>query len=217
MSSTNRGATRERDDFYETPAWATKLVLPVLGGVAGRVVLDPFAGRGAILDVCTEEDACETLAFEKDPDRARMCSARNRTVRCADTFEAFSPGDFGIGGEFHAVDLIVTNVPFSRALEAVKWCIATGRPTAVLLRLAFLASLERAAFHRKHPADVFVLARRPSFLTREQKKRLHEEALARWRESGVTHDKRPTPPGTDSCDYAWFVWGRDGGRWEVLG
>lgn len=213
MSSTNRGALRERDDFYETPAWATELVLPVLGGVHGRVVLDPFAGRGAILDVCAQAGARRTIGIEIDSMRSKRCCKAYRSVHLGDTF--------GLrGSRFdEPFDIIITNPPYSRAREAVEWCIerADGRPVAVLLRLPFLASLERAAFHRAHPADVFVLARRPSFLTPEQKKRLHEEALARWRDGGEV-GSRPTPPGTDSCDYAWFVWGRrEGGRWQVLG
>lgn len=47
----------------------------------------------------------------------------------------------------------------------------------------------RADFHRRHPSDVFVLPRRPSF----------------------------TGGGTDATEYAWFVWGPGrGNRWYVL-
>ena len=101
----------------------------------------------------------------------------------------------------------------------------------MLLRLAFLESAERLAFHRAHPTDVHVLSRRPSFLTKEQKKRMHEEALERWealedtrawRALGASkkapyYKTRPAPPGTDSPAYAWFVWGLGGGKWSVLG
>lgn len=236
MSSTNRGAVRERDDFYETPPWVTELVLPVLGGVADRVVLDPFAGRGAILDVCDESGARGTIGLEKDAERAQLCARedhpdhQNRLVRLGNTFSIRAPDglianelDTGISRE--PFDLIITNPPFSHAAEAVRWCIARHVPTAVLLRLAFLESAERLAFHRKHPADVHVLSRRPSFLTPEQKKRMHEEALERWRvELAAWHwrhvgeePKKPAPPGSDSSAYAWFVWGLGGGRWSVLG
>jgi predicted RNA methylase len=220
VSSTNRGAVRERDDFYETPVWVTELVLPKLGAIAGKTVLDPFAGRGAILDVCTRAGAKRTIAIEIDSARSKACCKPARSVHLGDTF--------GLGGARfdEPLDLIITNPPFSRTLEAVEWCLARadGRPVTVLLRLAFLESLERAPFHRKHPADVHVLARRPSFLTKEQKMRIHEEALDRWRVELAAwqvartgeEPKRPTPPGTDSCAYAWLVWGFGGGRWSVL-
>ena len=221
MSSTNRGATRQKDDFYETPAWATRLILPKLLMIwdsKNKVVLDPFAGRGAILDVVRstpELDGCRTLGIELDPDRAKTCQFSGNEVTCGDAFAQPLP----------LAHAIITNPPYSRALEAVEMCVEWVETckhhknfipqAAVLLRLSFLASLERASFHRKHPADVFVLARRPSFLTSEQKKQLHAEALESWRAGGEA-GKRPSPPGTDSCEYAWFVWGLDGGRWQVL-
>lgn len=223
MSSTNRGAMRERDDFYETPAWATRLLLPKLSSIwdsKNPAVLDPFAGRGAILDVVRSTpqiEGCRTLGIELDPDRAKTCETNGNEVTCGDAFASTLP----------LAHAIITNPPYSRALEAAKLCVewieARARigdfaaQAALLLRLSFLASLERAAFHRVYPASVFVLSRRPSFLSPEQKKRLHEDALARWRDGGEV-GSRPTPPGTDSCDYAWFVWGRrEGGRWQVLG
>lgn len=88
--------------------------------------------------------------------------------------------------------LIITNPPFSLALEfcAAALKLAAGRSdVAMLLRLNFLAGQRRSAWHRAHPSDVYVLPRRPSF----------------------------TGNGTDSCEYAWFVWGpARGGRWQIL-
>ena len=48
MSSTNRGAVRHADDFYSTPAWATRAILPHLRPVQSRSVLEPACGDGAI-------------------------------------------------------------------------------------------------------------------------------------------------------------------------
>jgi hypothetical protein len=60
---------------------------------------------------------------------------------------------------------------------------------AFLLRLNFLGSQRRAAFHRSFPSDVYVLPRRPSF----------------------------TGGGTDATEYCWMVWGAErGGRWSIL-
>lgn len=94
------------------------------------------------------------------------------------------------------VDMILANPPYSLAFEFVCRALQEARrrnrqngTCAVLLRLAWLAGQKRAEFHRQHPSDVYVLSKRPSF----------------------------TGAGTDSADYAWFVWGPDrGGRWFVL-
>jgi predicted RNA methylase len=89
-----------------------------------------------------------------------------------------------------SADLVVMNPPYSLAMPFVQRCLRRATVVAALLRLPWLASKKRAPFHREHPSDVYVLPRRPSF----------------------------TPDGkTDSCDYAWFVWGMtDGGHWKVL-
>lgn len=214
MSSTNRGAERERDDFYETPAWATEALLrqvvPFAGDLEpeGFAVLDPFAGRGAILDVCAAAGV-RTLGIEKDEARASQCAAKH-ICTLGDAF-TFEPRD--------GFDAIITNPPFSMAQKAAEWCLehAHGRPVAMLLRLAFLESMERVAFHKRHPASIYVLPRRPSFLTKEQKARIHAEAIARWEADGK-RGQRPSPPSTDSCAYGWFVWWQPetGGRWSVL-
>jgi len=84
----------------------------------------------------------------------------------------------------------VMNPPFSLAREFVERSIALGMPTLALLRLSFLASKKRVSFWREHAAHVYVLPRRPSFTG-----------------NGLT----------DSCDYAWFLFGACvERRWEML-
>ena len=56
----------------------------------------------------------------------------------------------------------------------------------MLLPLAFVCSEERRQFNREHPADIYILQKRPSF----------------------------TGKGSDLTDVAWYVWGPGrGGRW----
>lgn len=87
-------------------------------------------------------------------------------------------------------DVIVTNPPFYLAEEFVRKALKHADHVAMLLRLAFLETRKREDLHREHPSDVYVLSRRPSFMA-----------------NGAT----------DSCAYAWFVWGPGrGGRWEIL-
>ena len=52
MSSTNRGAVRAPDDFYATPGWAVRAVLPHLSLSTGSGrILEPSCGEGAIVRV----------------------------------------------------------------------------------------------------------------------------------------------------------------------
>jgi hypothetical protein len=197
MSATGRGAVREKDDFYETPAWCTSLILDALTAELGispmvDTVLDPFAGRGAILDVATAR-RFRTIGIEIDADRSSACESKPREskphcVRCADalseTLRWVHPDDGNV--------VIVTNPPYRLAMQCVDRAIkeARGSIVAMLLRLNWLASQRRAAWHRAHPSHVYVLPRRPSF----------------------TEDGH-----TDACEYAWFVW-YEGveARWSIL-
>lgn len=78
-------------------------------------------------------------------------------------------------------DIIITNPPFSLAQEVLEKVLDEWKPkrAIMLLRLNFLASQKRKEFWQKHsPSRIYVLSKRPSF----------------------------TGNGTDSQDYAWFVW-----------
>ena len=83
-----------------------------------------------------------------------------------------------------AAEVAITNPPFSLAMPVVEWSLKHANISALLLRLNFIGSAKRAAFMRVHPPDVFVLPNRPSF----------------------------DGKGTDSIEYAWFVWRRGESR-----
>jgi hypothetical protein len=127
-------------------------------------------------------------AAEIDEERAAECQ----------TLCATHHGDFlatAPPAEDQRVELVVMNPPFSLAQEFVERCHLHIDPKghvgtiAVLLRLAFLASAKRREFRAKHPFDLYPLASRPSF----------------------------TGGGTDSADYAWYLFGTGhGGRFQVL-
>ena len=207
MSATGRnleGNERHADDFYETPAWCTRAILPHLGTPIGfdpetgrtkrqppKTVLDAGCGTGAILRACggfwSAYDQ-QLIGIEKDVGRVRQANEHEAYpdsdlyFECGDFFDV--KGDcFEISPQLNPVrmpfDLVISNPPYGDAEKFVEHALTIGRTCCFLLRLNWLASKKRAAFHRAHPSDVFVLPRRPSF----------------------------TNGGTDATEYAWFVWG----------
>lgn len=163
------GKRRPLDD-YPTPEWVIRAISP---HVAGKVVLDPCCGSGAILDVFRERGA-EVVGIEVSEARAAEARAKGHEVIVADALAV----------EWPRADLIITNPPFSLAQEFAEKAlssVATGGTIALLLRLGFLESKRRLAFHRAHGSSVYVLASRPSFT------------------------------GNGGCDktaYGWFLWGQ---------
>ena len=80
-------------------------------------------------------------------------------------------------------DLIITNPPFSLAEEFILKALDDAETVIILLRLNFLGSVKRVEFWNgkvPEPDYLFIITPRPSFVY----------------------------GGTDSCEYAWFVWDR---------
>lgn len=85
-------------------------------------------------------------------------------------------------------DMAIGNPPFSLAQEFAEKCFGLADRTALLLRLGFLCTKKRCAFWDKHPySSIYYLINRPSF----------------------------TGNGTDSQEYAWFVWGGPEGKFWI--
>lgn len=190
MSSTGRSDVRQRDDHYRTPDDVVDALLGVVH-LSDGPICDPGCGEGAILDrilgmTTGEHGGPDLFGIEVDPARASV-AGESHTVIQGDflTMEAKTLPD---------ANAVVMNPPFSLAREFVDASIRlvtsrdlTGRRVwepgghvAGLLRLAFLESQKRREWWWRNPADVYVLPKRPSF----------------------TGDGK-----TDSCAYAWFVWG----------
>jgi SAM-dependent methyltransferase len=160
----------------------------------GRSILEPGCGNGAIVKavrewrpnaMVTAVDINETLVDEMLKDDQSWLDGDLNLVGCV--------GDF-LGFPFERrFDLIIGNPPYKMAQEFVERSFDLLTPlgtVAMLLRLNWLASKKRIDFHLKHPADVYVLPRRPSF----------------------TGDG-----STDASEYAWMVWSQGrGNRWFIL-
>lgn len=157
MSSTNRGSKRLDKDEYQTPVWAVKLIMNEIDWNAFPTFLEPCLGKGNI--------------FNNYPNPQK----------------AFC--DISIGVDYlkqripkPVYDLIITNPPFSLALEFLQKSLQEAKTVIYLLRLNFLGSQIRHDFWTLNPpTHLFVLSKRPSF----------------------TEDG-----GTDSVEYAWFCWDR---------
>jgi len=194
MSATGRGKERVALDFYATPREAVEPIVPILRPYLGGHILEPSVGTGDIARalVAAGAEPSHITGIELDPARAEQATRTEcvgRVVR-GDAL-AILPQLVIPGGR---PGLIITNPPYKLAQEFAEACLAVAGQrgvVALLLRLGFIASLRRSAFHRARPADVFILAKRPSF----------------------TGDGK-----SDACDYAWFLYGlpRGGGHWTIL-
>lgn len=221
MSSTARGASRENLDFYPTPGWCVDLLLDALNVCPEWRCLEPAAGDGAIVKrlLARGVPASGIGAVEIDPTRAEKVH-EIVTCECSDFLK--DPPIVGCH------ELIVTNPPFALAADFAKTALflAGDRGTvALLLRLNWLGSQERAAFHRAHPSDILLLPKRPEFtasMSCSAKKKGCD-----YRETLPIEAPRPRDcpkcgartqcSTTDSIEYAWFVWGPGrGNRWSIL-
>lgn len=156
MSATRRGSERREADFYSTPKEAFMPLLPYVKSL-GVYVFESACGDGRLVTWMKEEG-----------------------VYC-------SGDDLNNGYDFLADDrhwgchCILTNPPFSLAMEFCNKAISSATHVFMLLRLNFLASKKRREWFKEHEPDcLFVLSERPSF----------------------TEDGK-----TDATDYAWFYWG----------
>ncbi len=168
-------------DFYETPSWAVRAIGPWLPVGETTRILDPGCGTGAILrTIGAMFPENEVLGLEKDEARFLACEAS--------TDLPVAHGDFFSHTE--RWDLIISNPPYSHALEFVQHAMTLAPVVCMLLRLPWIASQKRAAWHRENLSHIHVLPKRPSF----------------------TADGK-----TDATEYAWFIWGAgDAGAYDIL-
>lgn len=104
-------------DFYPTPE---KVVVKMLENVivSGKVVLEPSAGKGNIVDYCRYMYAKEVIACEIDPDLRKILSGKCNVIE-SDFLELTAE-------KISHVDLIIMNPPFSSQEEHIlhAWDIA---------------------------------------------------------------------------------------------
>lgn len=219
MSATGRGSERNEEDFYETPAWCVRRLLEKVALPAGRW-LEPGAGNGAIIAAVNEfRDDVQWMAVEKRPvlvpgwflqPNYHLSWWRTDFLDESAGYVSALAGADGTGFK-----VALGNPPYTLAQAFADRCFMLAETTALLLRLNFLGSEERAEWWEKHPADVYVLPNRPSFCVKVKcpncktgatypadTKTLPSLCLKCGAKNKITR--------TDATEYAWFVWGEGG-------
>lgn len=145
--------SRSENDYYPTPIRPIDLLLSELNLSGNEMFLEPC--RGVARSIY---------------DRVKLKDKQ---------WAELSEGVDYLKTPFYDVDLIITNPPFSIALQFLEKSLSESETVAYLLRMSFLGSQERRPFWQQHPlTHLFPLADRPSF----------------------------TGNGTDNSEYAWYVW-----------
>lgn len=225
MSSTNRGAVRSDDDWYETQPEAALPMLERLQGTtslpSAPVILEPMAGRGALVRLLRQVwPAARIVANELNDERANELEESGADVVLRGNMFRQGFRREVLAAAKRAPDLVFTNPAFSLAQECARdlmvWCPRVD----LLQRLGWLGSQDRLPFWVKQRYDLGILAQRPSFAA--------SLTCARYDGHGKTKVKRPcgwalvqyldapraeTCPGcgagvnvstSDSADYAWY-------------
>jgi hypothetical protein len=192
MSRAVARAERKTNDYYPSPPWTVHRLIERVPLPPGTWC-EPAAGDGGIILACHEAGlqpdgwvAIDVADCVRRVDQLRGvvgCPIETLEGDCVDQFAEHS-------SLLEDISVVITNPPYSRALEFVEWSLALeSQPLVVmLLRLDFLSGASRAAFMRTHAPDVYVLPNRPQF----------------------------TATGSDHADYAWFTW-PDGNRYRPRG
>lgn len=209
MSVTGHRDVRLADDFYRTPGWCVRAILPHLGDLSGKKVLEPGCGDGAIIDELPRD--CIVQGVEKHHGRA-VKARDNLGQRGAIWEEDFlDPQKLPFFAAMKP-DVVIGNPPYLFAMEFVETALSvTKGPVVMLLRLAWLASQKRSAFLQKNTPSIFVLPKRPSFAMFVRCKK-----PCGWSVVLPSDAVRPTScpkcsspvliTTSDSADYAWFMW-----------
>jgi hypothetical protein len=198
MSATGRSDVRIDKDSYPTPTYTVDRFLddyyPYL---PQGYWLDPCAGDGAIIRAVTawyRKRGLPSPIWHAVEIREECTASLTQVLE-----ETGSPGVKGWITDFlkwtpeHGYNVILTNPPYSLALEFIQASMKLAPIVIMLLRVNFLGSEERAEWFRQCPPDLKVLPNRPIFVSGQG----------------------------DMTEYAWFVWTapwvRPAGSIKVLG
>lgn len=220
MSSTSRGGVREVSDYYVTPVPAIQSFLTAwaedcaehYGPFQVRRILDPCAG-GRI----GKEDMSYPVAIKAMPHLFPKLEGV-QTLDIRDDSRAERKNDY-LRAVVAPADLIITNPPFSHAVEIIEKALRDVKPilnnggyVVMLQRLNFLGSDKRFDFWQKHaPYRIYVHSQRMGFL---QHTGDDDVSFLEWyakpkncaKYSTITKALTAYRGQQDSIEYAHFVW-----------
>lgn len=194
MSATNRGGVRIVHDNYASPAWTVRRILQVLPQLPGGTWLEPMAGDGAIIRAvnCYKGGDIFWTANEL---REECVPALRRSGTKIISIGDYLDRKLVLGRP----NVVISNPAFSVAQEAIERSKELCPKGWILmqLRLNFAGSEKRWDWLQKDMPDIYVLPNRPQY--------------------GRNKDGKK---GSDSIEYAWFVWTPERRRavasWELL-
>lgn len=183
MSSTKRGAARVANEMYPTPAWCVDRLLEHWRPQGG-VLLEPCVGQGAIVNACVGAGVPNIWHAVELAGAPYLEHVRPAFFWGGQDFLTWTPPEDLRRARYAAV---ITNPPYSLAMDFLLRSMQFADEVAMLLRLNFLGSETRQPWLQFHAPDVYVLPNRPSFV--------------------VGHGRRKG--SNDSCEYGWLVWQRE--------
>jgi hypothetical protein len=210
VSAAHRGAASDPRDYYRTPdetaqAFARWFSTAVCEPDSASMICDPFAGDGAIIRALRAAMPKATLiAIEQDPALAAGIEGADEVI-VADTF-----------GSSALFPHIVTNPPYTRAREAVEWCLEYGvRSASLLLNSTWIGRRKSMDLVNRvgRPYQQHVLPR-PSFVRSYHCKAVAGGCGHRWQtpkhERSLVCPKcgavKPYSCSNNNCEYSWFSW-----------
>lgn len=116
----------DNPDFYPTP---TEVIEQMMMGekVSGKIILEPSAGSGNIVDWLKENGAREVIACENDPHCRKLLADKCRVI--ANDFLTVT------SEQVSHVDMIVMNPPFSKGAEHILHAFEVAPPGCVVIAL----------------------------------------------------------------------------------
>lgn len=123
---------RQEFGFFETPRAIVLQLIEAAGVKAGMRVLEPSAGRGAILLELPPE--CSVFAIEMDPKHGFALAGVCARFEARGHAEGFAGKDFLTYPSHEAADAVVMNPPFSRQqdIDHVTHALAFLKPGGLL-------------------------------------------------------------------------------------
>ena len=184
MSSTNRGTERQKEDYYVTPLWCVRQFMHAWD--------ECFVMPESVLDPCAGGDVYNPMSY---PTVLQEWGVNDiTTVDIREDSLATITGDYLQMNMTRKYDMIITNPPYTLAQDFIDRSFENLKPygfLVMLLRLNFFGAQRRGEWWQTHlPNYAWVHSRRPSFFPDNWKEIMPEG----------------TKKGTDSCEYAHFVW-----------